>query len=173
MVLHMSLARVWICSLILLLVSSCSQGQKSSEQEANILGPVSRTYSYQYDKVWRALQKSLANYPIKMNNVDAGQIETDEIKGLKVWNPPHKPKVRQPGLRYNLKISLIRGEKNGKEATQVFIEKLLRINKNFFADEKRLPSDGLEEEGLHYRIQRELTIEKALDAAYERESKSN
>ena len=171
MVLHMSLVRVWTCSLVLLFfTSSCSLGSKSSEQEASILGPISRTYSFEYDKVWRALQKSLARYPIKVNNVDAGIIETDDIKGLKVWSPPHKPKVKQPGLRYNFKIALIRGEKQGKEATEVTIEKFLRINKNFFADEKRLPSDGLEEEGLHYRIQRELTIEKALDAAYEKDS---
>ena len=116
------------------------------------------------------MQKTLARYPIKVNNVDAGIIETDDIKGLKVWSPPHKPKVRQPGLRYHFKIALIKGERNGKDATEVTIEKFLRINKNFFANEKRLPSDGLEEEGLHYRIQRELTIEKALDAAYEKDS---
>ena len=130
-------------------LTSCSLFSKSSEQDASLLGPVTKTYASAY------------------NNVDAGQIETEDIKGLDVWSPPHKAKVKQPGLRYNFKVVLIRGEKLGKPATEVIIEKHLRIAKNFFATDKRLPSDGLEEESIHYRIQRELTIERALDKAYE------
>ena len=152
-------------------LTSCSLFSKSGEQEANLLGPVSKTYAAAYDKVWRATQKSLVKYPIKINNVDAGIIETEDIKGLNVWSPPHKARVKQPGLRYSFNVLLIRGEQGGKPATEVIIEKHLHITKNFFSTGKRLPSDGLEEKSLHYRIQRELTLERALDKAYEQGEK--
>lgn len=170
MVLLMFLARVWTFSFVLLLSTSCSLSSKNGEQEVKLLEPVVRNYNFEYDKVWRAIQKTLSRYPIRVNNVDTGRIETDEVKGLKVWSPAHKPKIRQPGLRYSLSVLLIRGQgPDGGAATEVSIEKKLRIEKNFFAESKRLASDGLEEESLHYRIQRELTLEKALDTAYERE----
>jgi hypothetical protein len=63
---------------------------------------------------------------------------------------------------------MVRGQTlDGVASTEVSIEKRISLEKNFFAEGKRLPSDGLEEEGLLYRIDRELTIERALDKAYE------
>lgn len=163
-------ARAWICSLTLLvLCSSCSYLQKKSydAEEQEVLGPKSAVIEGSYDRVWRATQKAMAYYPIRINNVDTGIVETEVIKGLQVWNPPHRPPTRQPGLRYYLKIALIKGVQGQNPATEVSVEKIVTIERNFFSGEERLPSDGLEEESILYRIQRELIMEKSLDRAYE------
>ncbi len=161
---HMFRATAVTCSLILLLLcTSCSHQKVRTEER---IGPYSRTLMGEYDRVWRATQKALETYPIRINNIDTGIIETDVIRGLNVWTPPHDPDDKEPGLRYYLRFSLIKGNVDGKESVEVRIEKVKTVEKNFFAKEKRLPSNGLEEESLLYRIEREFQIEKSLDRAY-------
>lgn len=155
-------AVIFSLSIALLLVS-CTGASKREGR----LGPVTRVLMGDYDKVWRATQKALATYPIRLNNIDTGQIETDVIRGLKVWTPPHAPDAKQPGLRYFLRFSLIKGDIAGKPSVEVNIEKIKTLEKNFFAEEERLPSDGLEEESLLYRIEREMVLERSLDKAFQ------
>lgn len=160
-------ATVAACSLIVILIFTASCTHSGMKRETR-LGAYSQAIVGQYDKVWRATQKALINYPIRLNNIDTGLIETDVIRGLNVWTPPHDPNDKEPGLRYFMKISLIRGDVRGKESVEVSIEKVKTIEKNFFAKEERLPSDGLEEAALLYRIERELQLERSLDKAFQR-----
>lgn len=158
-------ATVALCSLVFILSqTSCST---STKQREGSIGPVTRVLMGDYDKIWRATQKALINYPIRMNNIDTGQIETDVIRGLKVWTPPHRPDAKEPGLRYFLRLSLIKGDVKGQSSVEVNVEKVKTVEKNFFAEEKRLPSDGLEEESILYRIERELVLERSLDKAFQ------
>ena len=65
-------------ALSLILTSGCGFMQTQSPKEP--LGPKEKVYFGKYDRVWRATQLALASYPIKVNNMDLGIIETDIIK---------------------------------------------------------------------------------------------
>lgn len=162
---------ILLLPLLFTLISCAHTNEPPANELPKLEGPLVRPFPYEYDRVWRAVQKSLSKYPIRVNNIETGKIETEVLRGEKVWHAAHeKPKV-QPGLRYQIVVQLVRGQAlNGKASTEVSVEKQLSIEKNFFQGESPLQSNGLEEESILYRIDRELMIERALDHAYERSS---
>jgi hypothetical protein len=136
--------------------------------EPTVMGPLTQVYEASFEEVWRSLQKTLAYYPIQLNNADTGIIETDVIRPDKMWRPAQKSKPFSPGLRYVIKAAAIKGVKGqDKEAIRLSIEKIVTIERDFFAGTERQPSDGLEEESIFYRVQREITLERSLKAAYD------
>lgn len=107
----------------------------------------------------------MSRYPMRINNVDTGTLETDYIKGARVWRAPDEKKRPPSGMRYIIRVQVLRGQTASKEAIKVVIDKRIEVKKNFFIDPKIKASDGLEERMLLYRINRELKIEKALERA--------
>lgn len=130
-------------------------------------------YYGSFDQVWRAAQLALQNYPMKINNMDLGVIETEQVKGYKVWMPPYKTEQTSGGLAYSLNVRLIKGKSQGRDVVKVSILKETQIQKDFFSEPVRMPSDGLEEKSILYRIGRELQIERALEKAQEKANKKN
>jgi hypothetical protein len=125
-------------------------------------------YQSSYDEVWRAVQKALANYPIRLNNIDQGIIETDTLKGDQVWNPPFAKSKQKISPRYMLKIKVAKGRIQNSESTRVTLLKKQSVTKDFFSGDVELASDGLEEKSIFYRIEREIKLEHSLRKAFER-----
>lgn len=145
------------------LITGCAALSPKEPQES-----YSAVFQANYDELWRALQKSISRYPIRLNNADTGQLETDLIKPAQMWQPAHEKREFSPGERYFIKVSTTRGEMRGKtESVRLTIEKVMTIERDFFAGEQKKYSDGLEEKSILYRIQRELTMEQSLKNAYE------
>ena len=133
------------------------------------IGPRQKVYYFEFDKVWRATQIALQHYPMRINNMDKGILETEILKGGQAWNPPHNPGQIRGGKRYHLKLRVVKGKVQGRSAIKVVIKKDIEHQSDFFADTKKLPSDGLEERVLLYRIKRELEIDRALQRALKRQ----
>lgn len=129
-------------------------------------GPQTQVFVVPYDEVWRAVQKALINYPIQLNNIDQGLIETDIIKAEQVWRPPFG--APPANWRYFLRVKVGKGDVNGRPSTRVAIFKNISLEKDFFSGEDKLPSDGFEEKAILYRIERELILEHSLKKAFER-----
>jgi hypothetical protein len=117
-----------------------------------------------YDLVWKAAHAAL-KYTIANENQDYGIIETDYIKAVDGWLPPYQTSPVYKSSRYKLVFSFAKGITNGKESTRVTIEKKIEIFKNFISETENVQSDGLEEQTLFYRIERELVITQALKRA--------
>ncbi len=137
-----------------------------SEPEEFITGPMSKSYPYAYDVVWRALQKSISAYPLVTNNMELGVIETEPVRGKDRFFPPHKGNLPQPNFVYQLDVKVLRGKIRGEESARVSIEKNITFEKDFFSGEKKLMSDGFEEKMLFYRIDRELLLDHSLQKAF-------
>jgi hypothetical protein len=158
------ISRVILSISSLLLIAGCA----SEEVDNQVTGPITQVYEASYEEVWQALQKTMASYPIKLNNSDTGQIETDTIRPEKMWQPVHKKKDPSPGLRYTIKAATIKGVKGkDKEAVRLTIEKVVTLERDFFAGAEHVPSDGLEEESIFYRVQREITLQRSLKSAFD------
>lgn len=147
-----------------LLLGGCALFKENSGPPPSF-GPREMIYYASYDEVWRATQLALQNYPMRINNSDLGILETDTIRGLNVWTPAHINEKPTGGLSYKLVAKVIRGNLASKPAQKVSIVKEIRLQNDFFAEERPQPSDGLEEKSLLYRIDREIKIDRALQKA--------
>lgn len=111
----------------------------------------------EYEQVFKAAQMSLADYPIEVNDMEAGFLQTTFIKNEQAWSPPHLGRKLPGGFRYTLSIQVLR-LKNEK-MSKIIITKSMQHKKNFFAKYRPVKTDGLEEIALLYRIQRELWLQ--------------
>jgi hypothetical protein len=114
-----------------------------------------------YENVWRALHQVI-RYPIAAENQDTGIIETEFIKAIDGFLAPDVTKAPSPGLRYKLIFTVARGKFNNRDATRVTLDKRIEILRDFFSEPETMPSDGLEEKVIFYRIDRELTVSEAI-----------
>ncbi len=133
--------------------------QKSKTKLSNL-----KVFYASYDNVWRAAQLAL-KYPVSVNNMDNGILETDFIKADDGFVSPEEIKVLSSGIRYKITMILARGKVDARDSVRVTINKVIEKKRDFFADPEILSSDGLEEKVLFYRMERELTIDEALKRA--------
>jgi len=125
-----------------------------------------------YEEVWRAANIVLQAYPLRVSNMDQGVLETDAIHGYRIFTPVYKPNDSPSGETYKLTLNVVRGSLERKVATKVALTKEITLQSDFFSDPKLLPSDGLEEKALLYRMGREIQIERALARAQKKHNKN-
>jgi hypothetical protein len=143
-----------------LLCSGCALFRENAGPPTSY-APREQFFTANFEVVWRAAQRALQAYPMRINNMDTGIIETETIRGYKAWMPPYEAAGASGGFAYYLSIHLIKGSAEAHETVKVSILKSAQLNSDFFAEPKNLASDGLEERTILYRIGRELAIEKA------------
>jgi hypothetical protein len=148
------------------LSSGCSIFGGIGETPAQIIEKSSqqKIFFAPYDLVWRAAHMAI-KYTIANENQDYGVIETDYIKTIDGWVPPDRKIPEHRSGRYKLILTFAKGSTNGRESTRVNIEKKIEIFKDFISDTQTVPSDGLEEQSLFYRIEREIIIAQSLKRA--------
>lgn len=151
------------------LISGCSSHLLQPETPEAIIERSSqqKIFFAPYDEVWKAAHAVL-KYTIAAENQDFGIIETDYIKAVDGWLPPYLTKPQHPSSRYKLVMNFAKGKKaDSQETVRVTIEKKIEVFKDFISAVKTVPSDGMEEKAIFYRIERELVIAKALKKASE------
>lgn len=153
-------------SLCSTLLTGCSLLGTNNETPAQIIEKSSqqKIFFAPYDLVWRAAHMAI-KYTIANENQDYGVIETDYIKTIDGWVPPDRKIPEHRSGRYKLILTFAKGSTNGRESTRVNIEKRIEIFKDFISDTQTVPSDGLEEQSIFYRIEREIIINQSLKRA--------
>jgi hypothetical protein len=157
------ITRTW---LIAILLSSCTLFEPRAETVDQIIEKAShqKIFLAPYDQVWKVAHTSL-KYTIASENQDFGTIETDFVKAVDGWIPPYRTKPDNPGARYKLVFTFAKGETKGRESTRVTIEKRIEAFKNIISETQSIPSDGMEEKAIFYRMERELIIARAIEKA--------
>ena len=153
----------WIQFFSLVTIVGCaSTGERNEE-----IREYSRIFKAPYETVWRATQQALLNYPMNINNMDTGNLQTLYITGKHRYKAPHQKKEILPsGFQYRINVNIIRAEK----ASKVIINKEVRLQKDFFSEPQELGTDGFEEKALLYRIRREILIENLLKRQMEKKA---
>lgn len=142
----------------------CGTPATKSEESDTKKTNVSKVFAFPYESVWRAAQLTL-KYPIAVNNMDNGVLETEWIRGVDGYIPPVEGRAPSAGIKYKISLNMVKGKLDGKSSVRVTVAKKLERQKDFFADVENLQSDGYEEKVIFYRIERELLIEEALKKA--------
>lgn len=143
----------------------CETFDRKGKVSKNVHDSYNRPYQQEfvatYEAVWRAAQISV-RYPISLNNMDTGQLETDWIRALEGFQPPDQKRAPSSGIRYKIVLTLVRGKRNNRPTVRVTLRKLIERQRDFFAEPEQLVTDGLEEKVILYRMERELLIQEAL-----------
>lgn len=162
---HQLISRL-VFALSLITFSGCGLFAPRSDSPDKIIQRASqqKIFFASYDSVWRAAHASL-KYTIANENQDYGVIETDYIKSVDGWLPPDQNRPEYKSARYKLMLTFAKGSSGGRESTRVTIEKKIEIFKDFISEREVVASDGLEEQSIFYRIERELLIGQALKRA--------
>ena len=110
-----------------------------------------------------AVRAAMKKYAVKEDNLDLGSFETENIRGDKMFKTPtEEPTPVSSGLRYHILIHTIKGKVDGRIATRIVLKKIVEKSRDFLSEAEPLASDGVEENVIFYRIQRELTLDRAL-----------
>jgi hypothetical protein len=138
----------------LILLTACSTGPQNITASN-----FEREYRATFEETWRAVQQSIIAYPLKVNNMDVGQIQTTAVRGSTQFKPPSLIKTNVGGQRYTLTINVL---KEGPKLTKVTIIKDMVLHRDFISSPESQDSDGLEESVILYRIGREIDVEKII-----------
>lgn len=151
---------------IVLSFSSCALFQKQPQSAELLLEKASKQKIFfaSYDVVWKAAH-SVIKYTIATENQDFGVIETDFVKAVDGWLPPDQSRPKYKSARYKLTFTFAKGKTEGRESTRVTIDKKIEVFKDFISETQSIQSDGLEENVLFYRLEREIIIAQALKKA--------
>ncbi len=142
--------------------AGCAQEPVQTRKEKVIRKFVNqKVFYFPYDSVWRAAQLAL-KYPIAINNMDNGVLETDLVKADDGFLAPGEAKTPSSGVRYKITLVLAKGRVDNRDSVRVTVSKVIEKKRDFFSDPESLVSDGLEEMTIFYRIERELLIDEAL-----------
>jgi hypothetical protein len=163
----------WISKLVLILALSGTAGCALIEDRATpptYYGPRDQVYYANFEEVWRAVNLVLQPYPLRVSNMDQGVLETDEIKGNRVFSAVYKGGEAGAGESYRITIRVIKGQLGSRAATKVTVVKDAQIKVDFFSDPRNIPTDGVEAKTLLYRIGREIQIERALAKAQKKQN---
>lgn len=168
MLLHMSLemrsiSKFFLATLTMSLLGCAVFEEKAGPKPVGL--PQEKIFYGQFEDVWRATQLALqepTSYPLRINNMDTGIFETEMIKGSQVWRPPGAAEVNGGGYAYRIIVRVIKGNTNGKQAYKVTVQKEMQIQRDFFSEPEKIPSDGLEEKVILYRVDREMQIDRAI-----------
>ncbi len=148
----------------LFFLSACGLIEPRPESAEKIIERSSqqKIFLASYELVWKAAHAAI-KYTIANENQDFGVIETDFIKTVDGWLPPNQTKPLHKSGRYKIILTFAKGKK--KDSTRVTIEKKIEIFRDFISETEQVQSDGLEEQSIFYRIEREIIIAKALKKA--------
>jgi hypothetical protein len=144
------------------LIGSCASIDSTHNQKGLYKEAI---FNASYEKTWKAAEKSLENYVLANNNSESGIIQTDWIKGDDIWSPPTAKKKPSSGQRQKLTLFFTKGKSGGVDSVRVQVKKEAEVLTDFVSEPEALISDGLEEVNILYRIERELTIAKAVSQA--------
>lgn len=146
-----------------IIIGGCTTPPEPSDLDIKNPGPKTKVFHKStFSNVWKASLITLGKYPLKSYDEEAGVIETDYIRGDNVWTPPFKKRHLRGGYRYKINLRVLKGRSQDSDAIRVIILKQPELQKDFFSNSEKVISDGLEEESILYRIERELAIEKGL-----------
>jgi len=154
----MKLSPLWL-ALPFLLLTAC--GSKEIRPEPYY----TRIYAGTFDEAWTAALKALNEYPLKLSNKDSGKIQSEIVNGP--YNDlmfAHPENLELPErFRYSIRLNFAKLATNERQPlTRVRIIKELEKFNDFYTGWTSLPSDGIEERVLLYRIEHILQMEKIL-----------
>jgi hypothetical protein len=134
----------------------------------------SKIYRADYNQSWQAVIQVMRKYDIAQQNQEAGFIKTRwmdntlEVNFTDSFGSSDSVKA----AKFKLVVNVVRGFRASREVTKVTIYKRQLMEQDFLQGWKEIPTDGIIEKTLLYRIERLIATDnklKEIDKAREKE----
>ena len=155
------------------LLNGCANYEKFRQVTEELDIP-SKIYRADYNQSWQAVIQVMRKYDIAQQNQEAGFIKTRwmdntlEVNFTDSFGSSDSVKA----AKFKLVVNVVRGFRASREVTKVTIYKRQLMEQDFLQGWKEIPTDGIIEKTLLYRIERLIATDnklKEIDKAREKE----
>ena len=163
-------------SLLLILTLSALNGCASYQEFQYIPEEYempSSVFRFGYAMSWQAVLQVMKDYDLEMQNQEAGVVKTRWIDNTQELNfaDSFGGADAVKAAKFKLIINVVKGFRSGKEVSKVTVFKRQMVEQDFLQGWKVVPSDGILEKAVLYRIERTLAIENRLKKLEEEKQK--
>lgn len=147
--------------LSLFFIASCSSYQQF-EHITKAFELPSHIFRSNYDDTWKFLQIIMKHYDMEPSSLKLGLMKTKwqdntiELNFTDAFDKRDQVKF----AKFKIIVNVMKIYRDSREMTKVSILKKQMVNTDFLQGWKILPSDGILEKTLLYRLGREIDIEK-------------
>ena len=136
-----------------LLFSSCASYERYRQITEELDIPA-KVYKADFNQTWQAVLQIMKRFDVSYNNQEAGKIKTRWMDNtLQVnFTDSFGSSDAVKAAEFKLLINVAEGFSYGRKVTKVTIFKRQRIERDFLQGWKEIPTDGIQEKTLLYRI---------------------
>ncbi len=117
-------------------------------------------FPFDYNQTWLATVEVAKKYDLELKNQETGIIKTRWVDNTAEINFSDKFNSSEgiKAAKFKVIINVVKGFRSGKEVSKVSIYRRQMIEKDFLQGWKIVPSDGVIEKTILYRISRQIKI---------------
>jgi len=133
----------------------------------------SKVFNADYAQTWQAVLQIMAKYDLELKNQEAGVIKTRWIDNTLEVNfaDSFGGNDSVKAARFKLILNVVKGFRGNSEVSKVTIFKRQLVEQDFLQGWKVVPTDGILEQSLLYRVERLLAIDKKLKSIEQEKAK--
>ena len=138
---------------VLLLFNSCASYEKYRQITEELEIPA-EIYTADFNQTWQAVIQVMKRFDVAFSNQEAGKIKTRwmdntlQINFTDSFGSTDKIKAAE----FKLLVNVSEGFSYGRKVTKVTIYKRQRVENDFLQGWKEIPTDGIQEKTLLYRV---------------------
>lgn len=162
-----------LLSLLMLCVFSSCASYEQFKYVAEEFEIPSRVYKADFNQTWQAVLQIMKKYDLALQNQEAGVIKTRWIDNTLEVNfaDSFGSSDSVKSARFKIILNVVKGYRGTREVAKVTVFKRQMVEHDFLQGWKVIPSDGILEETILYRIERIISIDNKLKAIEEQKSK--
>ena len=165
--------KFYLLFILLPLLNGCANYEKFRQVTEEMEIP-SKIYRADYNQTWQAVIQVMRKFDIAQQNQEAGFIKTRWMDNtLEVnFTDSFGSSDAIKAAKFKLVVNVVRGFRAAREVTKVTVYKRQLMEQDFLQGWKEVPTDGIIEKTLLYRIERIIATDnklKEIDKAREKE----
>jgi hypothetical protein len=159
-----SVHRKWIILLFFgLFIFSCSSYKQFQYLSEEFEIP-SQVYMSDYNQSWQAVVQVMKKYDLAYHNQEAGVIKTRWIDNTIELNFAdsfgNNDSVKS--AKFKIILNIVKGFRGSREVSKITVYKRQLVEQDFLQGWKEIPTDGILEKTILYRIERVIAIDNKL-----------
>jgi hypothetical protein len=158
--------------LLITLLSQCASYEKFRYLTEDYEVPA-KVFKSNYDQTWLAILQVVKKYDLQLQDQDSGVIKTkwtDNTLQLN-FSDSFGSSDSIKAAKFKLIINIVKGFRGKREVSKVTIYKRQMVEQDFLQGSKVVPSDGILEKTILYRIGRSLSITDKLQKIEDQKAK--
>jgi hypothetical protein len=153
----------WLVPFLLAHLLSCTSYDKFKYITEEFEMPT-EVFNADFNQSWQAVLQVMKKFDLALKNQEAGVIKTRWIDNTAELNfsDSFGSSDAVKSAKFQIDINVVKGFRYDREVSKVTIYKRQLVEQDFLQGWKEMPSDGIQEKTLLYRIKRLITIDNKL-----------